>query len=299
MKAHKFLQILAICLVLLVIVGIEACPQGGGGAAKTTGYVGLSASFIEGTPPVNVLVNQNFQIYAEVKNLGDANVAPGTASFYLSGLSPNVENIKSSLTNKNFLGKGSYERLDFADSAKSSLELIQPLNLVMLLTSCYKYGGRAQAEVCITSSNKSQVCSISGEKITFNTDEPVQVTSLKETNVGNKVQMSFTIENKGKGTVYLPDTDCEKRQKNDINEALKSDRLQVRISTIEKGLTCKLQTLDTSHNSIDALEGGASLGTVLCEKSLAGEEDHKTAIQIILDYVYIETSSRSMMISPA
>jgi hypothetical protein len=296
-KFVPFLQILAICTILIIVIGAEGCSQGQNN--KATRFGGISAKFIESAPPANVVVNQNFPVYAEITNLGDANVDPSYAKFYLTGLAPNIENVKSSLSNKNFLGKNAFERLDFAEAAKSSLELIQPTNVIMLLTSCYKYGGRAQAEICVASSNKTQVCTITGEKVTFNTEEPIQVTSLTEEIVGNRLQISFTLTNKGKGTVYLPDTDCDKLQKRDVNEAMKNDRLKVRISTVEKGLTCKLQTLDSTHNSIEALEGAASLGSVICEKSLTGEEDHKTVIQLILDYVYIESSSQNIMISPA
>lgn len=298
MKSKNLIQIFAIFMVLLAVVGVEQCPSGGNGT-KAAAYDGLSINFIENTPPASVIVNQKFQIYAEAKNLGDANVKADSAKFYLTGLSPNIQDFKTSLSNKNFLGKDATERIDFADNAFSPLELIQPTNTIMLLTSCYSYGGRAQAEVCIASSNSSQVCKTSGDKITYNTNGPVQITSMTEELTGTKLKLSFNIANKGKGVVYLSDTDCDKLQKKEVNEVLKNNKLNVRVSTVEKGLTCKLQTTDSSHNSVDALEGVADLGTIICEKSTSGEEDHGTVMQIVFDYVYVESLSRNIMISPA
>jgi len=298
-KVCSFLQIAMICLILTVIIGVNGCPQQGG---KETGTGGLSVKFVENAPPVNVVVDQNFPIYAEVENLGDSFVNPGSAKFYLTRLGQNIQNVKTTtLQNKNLLGSGAQEKLEFAAAAKSTLELVEPLTTTMLLTSCYKYGGKAQAEICLIMSNQSAICGINDAKITYNSAEPIQISDISEAIIGNRLQISFTVSNKGKGIVYLPDTDCDKLQakESDATEFLKSGQIKIRIGDLGGGFSCKLKSLDSSYNQIEALEGAAPLGKITCEKSLAGIEEQKTALLINMDYVYVETISQNILISPS
>jgi hypothetical protein len=297
MKIFSILQIIVICFSLIVILGVDQCP-----ASTTTqqaGIGGLSASFVENAPPLNVVVNKQFSIYAEIKNVGDANVNPGSAKFYLIGLGQNVHDAKSVLQNTNLLGPGANERLDFATAATSTLDLVQPVTTPMLLTSCYKYGGKAQADVCIALSNQSSVCSLSAGKISYNSAEPIHISSFTETLSASKLQILFTIVNNGKGVAYLPDSDCDKLQARDTNEVLKSNQVKVRVGDLGGGFSCKLRSLESPYNSIEGLEGVAVIGTVVCEKDLSGAEEQKTALQINLDYVYVDTLSQSLLISPA
>jgi hypothetical protein len=294
-KIYSFLQITAICLMLTVIIGANGCPQQG---ATTAGAGGLSAKFVENAPPLNIIVGDKFFIYAEIENSGDAFINEGAAKFYLGGIGQNIQNVKSSLQNKNLLGPGAKERLDFAAEASSNLELVQPLTTTMLLTSCYRYGGKAQADVCIASSNQSTICSIGGAKVTYNSIEPVQISDLKEEVIGNKMQISFIVKNSGKGIAYLPDANCDKLQSKETGEVLKSDQVKIRIGSLGKGFACNLRSLEAPYNSIQALEGSVPLGRVVCEKNLAGEEEQKTALQINLEYTYVETLSQNILISP-
>jgi len=296
-RISSLMQISLIVLTLIALIGVDACPQKN---ATTTGFGGLSLNFVDDAPPLNVIINQKFPIYADVVNLGEANVNPATAKFYLLGVGKNIENVQTSLSNKNFLDKDASERISFADSAVSTLELSSPFTAALFLASCYKYGGKAQADICIAGSNASKVCSISGDKAASNTAEPLQVSALTEELVGGKLQISFTIVNKGKGEVYLPGSDCDKLilpEKKDINEALKNGKVQISVRTKED-LKCKLQSLAAPYSSVDSLEGSTTLGKVTCEKNVIGESDHKAPVQIVLDYVYVESSSQNIIITP-
>ena len=294
----SLLNILLISLILIVVVGIEACSQ----KDTTVNFGGISAKFVENAPPLNVITNQNFPIYVDVKNIGDANINKGSAKFYLQGIGQNIQNVKTSLSNINLLDKGASERFDFASSAKSTLDLENPFTLTMFLTSCYKYGGRSQAEICIANSNNSKICSISASKSFSNSESPILAESLKESIIGNKLQISFNLVNKGSGEVYLPDADCDKlflSPSKDINEVLKNGKLKVRVTALGEEFKCDFQALQPPYNNIQDVEGAASLGGVICEKSLAGAEDHQAVLQVVFDYIYIETISQGIVITPS
>lgn len=294
----RFFQIALIFIMVILVLGVNACPQ----EKKEGNTGGLSVKLVENAPPLNVIVGQSFKIYADLQNSGEYNVDIGTAKVYLSGIKENVDGIKPSLSNKNLLGPGSIERMVFADAAKSSLVLKDPFTVTMLLTSCYKYGGAVQSELCIASSNTSKICSLAGEKITSdsNTGEPVQISSLTESIVGNKLQISFNLVNSGKGEIYLPNTDCDKLQAKDLDESNKKGKIKVSVRTSED-FTCELQSLEPPYGSIiSTLEGSSSVGKVVCEKKIsADDEDHKTPIRIILEYVYVESSPQNIIITPS
>ena len=297
-RIFSALQILSIFILLSIIVGVDSCSQ----QTPVDNFGGLKASFTENAPPLNVITNQVFPIYVDIENAGDANVNKDTAKFYLLGIGQNIQNVKASLSNSNLLDKGASERLEFASSAKSTLELTNPFTLSMFLTSCYKYGGRAQGDVCIASSNKSNICSISGTKSVSNSAEPVQISGLTEEIVGSKLQISFNVVNSGKGEVYLPDADCDKlfaSQTKDINEVLKNGKLKIRVNALGEDFKCRLQMLTPPYSNLDGEEGAADLGKVTCEKTVAGIEDHPAVLRIVLDYIYVETNSQSIVITPS
>jgi len=295
MKTLLSIQLSFILLLLVLVLGVTGCPQQ---QQSIENFGGLSATFVSNAPPLNVIINQAFPIYVDINNLGDANVNTNSAKFYLSGIGKNLEGVKASLSNTNLLDKGSSERLDFASAAKSTLELSNPFTLAMLLTSCYKYGGKAQADICIASSNSSKICSISGNKLNSNSAEPIQITSVTEEISGSNLVVSFIISNKGTGEVYLPDSDCDKLQARDINEVLKNGKVKVSIRTPED-FKCKVQSLVAPYSTIETLEGASSLGTVSCEKSILGESDHQAPFQVVLDYVYVGSISQSLVITPS
>lgn len=290
-------------LSLFIVSGIAGCPSKEQKAAEAAG---LEVSFVNDAPPVSVSVNQEFPIYADILNKGGAFINAGDAKFYLSGVGSNLEGVKSSQTNERSLSKQSMspDRIVLADKAKFTFPIETVYTLPLLLTSCYAYGTTTQATVCMSAKNDSTVCSISGEKITSSSNimAPVQITSLKEELSGNKLTILFTIANKLSGQVYMKDSDCDKIQaKNDLAESFKQNKvnLEIRIPDREtSGFICHLLSAGSPYVPQDSLSGTAGLGTVQCEKTLAGNENYVMPFAIVTRYRYIDSVSKSINIVP-
>ena len=294
--------IVVFLIVSLFLLGIEGCPKE---EEKEVIIPGLTMSFVENAPPKEISVGQSVPIYVDIKNKGGIHIDVGKAKFYLIGIGPNLDNVQEKLSNKKFLDKGiGSERLKFATNAESNLDLDMPHMFPLTLISCYAYETLAEIETCIAD-EESSVCSISGEKVTekSNTLSPVQVTSLKEEVLGNKLIITFTIENKGVdpkkiGEVYLKDTDCDilqdRMHKKYLDEYLKRGNVNIEV---------KVEVGKGGDFVCDFHEGAVSLGTtgkakVVCEKTLAGE-DYMTVFTIILKYKYIDSIATTITILPS
>ncbi len=291
-----------IALSLILVSGVNGCP-GGAEKEEAAKIAGLSISFVDNAPPISATVNQEFPIYVDVLNEGGDYVNKGGAKFYLSGVGPSLEGVKPSLSNEDNLAKQSISpyRIVFADRAKFTEQIPSLFTLPLVLTTCYTYGTTAQASLCLSAKNDSRVCDVGGEKITSSSNSvaPIQITSLKEELTGNRLRITFTIENKLDGQVYLKDTDCDKLQS--ISESFKKDKVdvEVRIHEREKeGFSCKLLSNTPPYAPTDSLVGSASLGTVVCEKTLSGEENYASPLGIVLRYKYVQSTSKAINIVP-
>ncbi|MEM4215189.1 MAG: hypothetical protein QW484_02395 [Candidatus Pacearchaeota archaeon] len=295
--------VLTLILVLLFVSGQQGCKK----EEKTTfNTTALIVKFIDDAPPVQLVPGEKYRIYAEVKNLGGYDVNPGNAHFFLSGIGENLKNVNLHLQNSNLLNKkttmqeGGKEQIIFANNAEVSEKLSSlpaPFNFNMRLDSCYKYATITQTEVCV--GRGDNICSIAGEKIVSgsNSAAPLQVTSLKESVQGNKLYVTFLIENKGNGEVYLPNADCVKIQEQNIDEKLKQNKVELAIEA-EEGFSCKLQSTQPPYGTIDSLNGIASIGTITCQKTLTETTGHKIPFRIVLSYVYRESITKGLTILP-
>ncbi|MCX8193909.1 MAG: hypothetical protein N3G19_00910 [Candidatus Pacearchaeota archaeon] len=295
--------ILLMTISLIFVSGQQGCKK----EEKTTfNTTALVARFIDGAPPSQLIPGEKYKIYAEIRNVGGYDVAPGNAHFFLSGIGENLKNVNLHLQNFNLLNKktamqeGGKEQIVFANNAEVSEKLGSlpaPFNFNIRLDSCYKYATMVQTEICV--GRGDNICSVAGEKIVSgsNSAAPLQVTSLTESVQGNKLYVTFLIENKWNGEVYLPNADCVKIQEQNIDEKLKQNRIELAVDT-EEGFSCKLQSAQPPHGTIDGLSGIASIGTITCQKTLTEAAGHKTPFRIILSYVYRESITKGLTILP-
>ena len=298
----KIYVAILLTLSLLIVSGATGCPASGG---KADASAGLNVSFVNEAPPLSVSVNQEFPIYVDILNKGGQFVNKGDAKFYLSGVGPNLEGVKASQSNERSISKQSIspDRVVFADKAKFTFPIESLYTLPILLISCYSYGTTAQASLCISAKNDSEVCDLAGEKIsaTSNSAAPIQISSVKEELAGNKLRVLITLANNLGGQVYLPDADCDKLQAKDISESFKQDKVgvEVRLPDREKSsFICKLITNTAPYIPQDSLVGSANLGTIVCERILAGGESYQTPFAIILRYKYVDSISKNINILP-
>jgi len=300
---QKNFNVLLIFLVLSVFLvsGQQGCP-GGGDKEIESAVNGLEISFINEAPPLSVSVNQGFPIYLDILNKGGDFINQGDAKFYLSGVGPNLEGVSPVQTNARSLPKESVspDRAVFAERAKFTFPIERLHTLPLSLTSCYKYGTRTEASICVSASNESSVCTVGAERIGSgsNSVAPVQITSLREDVTGDILRVFFTLENKMGGIVYLQDTDCDKLQAKDISESFKQDKVSIEVRSLESGFNCKLLSSSSPYIPVDSLQGTASLGTVVCEKTLSGRENYKAPFSIVTRYKYVDSTLKSINIVP-
>jgi len=278
---------------LLVLSGAAGC-QNTTTAADTT--IGLEMAFSANAPPVSSIVDKEFPIYIEVINKGGEYINKDGAKFYLEGIGKNLDNVKASLSNDKTLSKESVfpDKLVFSEKAKFTFPLQNMFVLPLVLTSCYTYSTRAQGTICIAGSNESKVCSLKDAKTVSNTAGPVQISDISEEIVGNKIILSFDILNKGKGQIYLANTNCDKLMAQDLAESMKQGKINIKISTSD-GITCKLQS---DAGQILALEGMVPVGKVTCEKAISDNE-YSSVLTVELRYKYKDLISQSINILPA
>ncbi|MEM4641421.1 MAG: hypothetical protein QXW65_02805 [Candidatus Pacearchaeota archaeon] len=302
MKKTNFFLVVLIFLILLATIG--AAP-GCGQKKIIFNTTALQVSFVQDAPPKEVNYGVAFPIYAEVKNLGGYDLAPGAASFYLSGIGENLIGVEKKLSNTGFLSKktpiqqGGSEVLNFATAAQVARQLPSAFNLTIKLTSCYNYATITQTTICVGKKDCPGVA-LAGNKIITgsNTAAPIQVTELTEQVQGNKLYVFFKIQNKGAGEVYLQDADCDRIELQDVNEQLKKNKVNIAIRA-EQGFTCNLQTAQAPYTSTKSLEGVAYVEyQVVCEKTLTEADLHAAPIEILLSYKYRESITKSLTILP-
>lgn len=296
-----------VILVLIISVLLLGATAPGCGKKKTVfDTSSLQVSFVENAPPKEINYGETFPIYVEVKNIGGYDVPVGGANFYLVGIGENIINVQKKLTNTGTLTKrtpmqqGGSEILSFATAARISQPFYRPFNITMKVVSCYNYVTIAQTNICIGKKDCSPDLPLAGNKIVTgsNTAGPIQVTELTEQVMGNKLYVSFRIQNKGRGEVYLPDTDCDKLEAQDMSEQLKKNRIAISVRT-DQGFLCNLQSLRQPYTTIQALEGSTQEGyTVTCEKTLVSPESYGSAIEITLSYKYRESVAKTITILP-
>jgi len=300
-KYFNFLIIALLIIILFLSSGQKGCKKKEEGQFNTTALI---ANFVENAPPDTLVTNSNYLIYVDIKNSGGYDIPEGAADFYLRGVGENLKNVKTHIQNSNFLSKktpiqeGGSESLVFATKAEPWKSLPSPYNITLQVDSYYKYSTIAQTSVCVGKGNS--ICSPEGEKIKTgdNSAGPIQITSLKENILGNKLYITFKVENKGAGEVYLPSADCNKIQSGDVNEKLKKDKMEISVRA-EEGITCKLRE-QGSYASIDSLNGISSIGQITCEKSLSQDsETHLSPIEIVVSYLYTNKITKNLMILPA
>jgi len=293
-------------LFAIMLLGVDGCQT----EEVKANVQGVTMNFVENAPPASVNVNQEFPIYVDILNKGGSYINPGESKFYLGGIGYDLKNVAPSMTNANFLQPESTfpERIVFASNAKYTTALENPFLLPLVLTSCYNYGTVAQMDICVSNTNASAICSISGEKITSisNSAGPVQLMSVTENLEGNKLQVTILIENKGVSAIgasdiYVPNTDCDKL--NIFSEQQKKNKLKVIINTgKETDWKCKLQSANPPFSAIPggSLEGVIPLepvGKIVCEKTIK-EETHMMPLKVSLQYRYVEFITKTIRIMP-
>ncbi len=305
MKKNYTLVFLTLAILSLLVLG--ATQQGCDQKTDTTTFntSALTLSFVNNAPPININTGTTFQIYVRADNTGSQPVDAGTAKFYLSGMGNNIKNFNPIMQNQAQLSErtaqqeGGFETIKFAESAESTLIINNPFNFTFRADACYPYATSTQSTICI--GQVDGMCTLSGEKITTgsNTNAPIQITSITEQTQGNRLYVSFLIENKGIGQVYYPNFDCDKYfgtlSSDRIREEQKKNQVEVYVDPGQEDLKCTLQ----NPNGGEAENSGLAIvgRKVTCTK-IVGQKTYPTVIKINLAYKYVNGVSKQLIIYP-
>lgn len=295
-RIFNFFYILLLVFLLIFISGQEGCQKAKETSVETKAIIMGS---VEDAPPNQMVTGKPYAIYLNIENVGGFDVPPGNAYFFISGIGNNLLNVQPYVVNSLFLNKktsitsGGKERLVFATNAiPPERGLPSQFTFPIRFDSCYQYVTVVQTNICVGKGDG--ICSLNGNKIVAgsNSAGPIQVTSLTETIVGDKLYVTFQIANVGNGSVYLPTTDCVKLQQQDLNEKLKRDKVAVRIKAPE-GFSC------TFMNNQKGLSGDFDIRTLTCEKVISEASSYTAPFEITLSYIYSESLTRQLTILPA
>jgi hypothetical protein len=305
MKNNYTLIFLTLSIMALLVLG--ATQQGCNQKSATTTFntSALTLSFVSNAPPNKINTGTPFQIYVRTDNTGSQPVERGTAKFYLSGMGNNLKNLNPIMQNQEQLSEktaqqdGGFEIIQFAESAESALSITNPFNFTLKADACYPYATSTQATICI--GQVDGMCTLSGEKITTgsNTNAPIQITSITEQTQGNRLYVSFLIENKGPGQVFYSNFDCDKyfgtSSTERTSESLKENYVDVYVDPGQEDLKCTLQNPNggESENS-----GSAKVGRKVTCTKIVGQQTYPTVIKINLAYKYINSVSSQLVIYP-
>jgi hypothetical protein len=268
---------------------------------------GLALSFIDNAPPSTINSGTTFPIYVKAENYGGYDINTGTAKFYLTGIGNNIKSVQTNLINQNQITKktaeqeAGFEIIKFAEQAESSLALNNPFNFSMKADACYNYATHTEATACIGQGDS--MCPLSGNKIRTgsNSNAPIQITNMSEQTQGNKLYISFLIENKGSGDVYYSDLDCDKLygldQSARTKEQLKKGFVEIYIDTgNEPDLKCNIQS--SSGSTTESTNGMAPVGRKVTCSKMIGIQTNAAPLKINLAYKYINSISKQIILYP-
>jgi len=299
-------------LILLVLLlfstilftGCEVTEGGGFGGIPFfnpySGSKGLQINFLENAPDI-VFSGMPYKIGFDLINLGALDIKNGILVIGyddFGGASVDktkiVFDLKGKKETRNFIGE---RKIELIDAKAPELEGKKQTTMLLSYLACYPYQTKAQISLCVDTnpfSMSKKGCRV--EPIELDSQgAPVAVVRVDESTipVGNgKVQLLFKIlvENKGSGIVVLKDA----YSKLCSNEELKPEE----VNALQAHAKLGFQDLECSPERIvlSASDEG-TLGFFTCRtKEMPMKDAYKSVLTIFLDYGYIQSGMREVMI---
>ena len=329
-------------VILLFIAGCEGDDGGAatGGVPRTPflgGTQGLEIGFMEGLPPEEVTDGDTFpfQVFVNLKNVGEYEIGKNNAKVNLIGFSPGDFGVTAANL------KRTTEEALIPRQRDSEGNVIEPIEIIIEFPNngdtdnekfnyggkiagntpfifradvCYKYQTKAVSEICVLQDMinpaDDAICEPSAPKKVFSSGSPLQVTSFRQNVVGNdKIQFSFDIVHSGSGNIfdYLNTGNPANCPKDLTNRRKNEDVVWVDVNT---GLTAMENVKDLTCVGLDDTQaGGYKRGgdiklisgrrTITCMQTLPpveGRGDFKKQIDITLDFNYLDNVDREVLV---
>jgi len=306
-------NIISIGLVffLLMIGGQQCAEKVSIGTAFVGGTQGLSLSFVEGAPPIEVFDQgkTSFSVNVLIENKGEWDVNKDDAEITISGINPAV--FGSPILNKKLNAKlegvekdvqgnivpGTITYLDFS-GFKFTDSIAGSVILPIKADACYNYGTNVNSKLCILRDLLSRVpgtansmCTVNEAKSVENSGAPVQITELKERAVeNNRIMFSFIVQHLGTGAVSELNSNCN-------SSIAKKDKIKIKVDTgigSPGDLICNFDSGTGTEGTV-TLYGGNRL--VSCTQTISSPTDYEQLINIEMLYDYRDSITTSLKVS--
>ena len=229
------IRILSVFLVVIMLVLVGCKQQTATGPVYNPfigGKEGLRMEWVEGMPPDTVLDEGKMRFGTGIKltNVGEEYLGVGSGYVELIGINPKDFNKESQSdlrkffpiplreAKKNLEGTviaGGQGVIEFSD-LKYIHDLKGNTDVKIRANLCYDYRTKTSTKICakkeLVELGKSKICDIAGTKDPKNSGGPVQITSVRESPVGEgKIQVLFVVEHVGgaNNVIYKRGTECD------------------------------------------------------------------------------------------
>ncbi len=316
MKAILILTIAA----MLVLTGCTNTKQAKIDTPFIGGTEGVKMNFITGAPPDQIFDGGKgeFGVFVELENVGEADVPAGAGYIEILGINPNdfgkqsqadlLEGINRLLqrSRKNFEGtiiRGDKTVVEFP-RLKYTRDIHGNIPVKIRAELCYDYKTETSASICVkrnaltTGLDTKKICEISGDKTAYNSGGPVQITSLKQSPIGDdKIQIIFEIDHMGdkvNNQIYEKGSVCDDQITNN-----KRNRVFIRVNSRVNGRMPECSSLD---ERVDSASGFITLydsqkRAITCTLDLAGVNSvYEDLFTLDLQYRYSQFIEKEITI---
>jgi hypothetical protein len=298
--------------LILVVVFLVGCDSGNTGPTMNTfigGTDALSFDFMEETPPLEVYDNgqQPFEVTVNIENKGEYDVPKEDVKIKLTGfylgdfnnpitqLNPEEDLARSYIDPDGEKQRGTITYVNF-DGFNFMGSLAGNNRYTIRADVCYKYGTKAQADLCILEdltpkSDEQPVCNVDGTKYVASSSAPVQVENFREEVSGTrKVKFTFDVVHRGNGLVSKLGSDCS-------TELMIKNKVWVEVDSGLPGLSCSGLTDGTDTTGYITLYGSVDQRKVTCNQDISEESgDFEKKINVLLRYDYKEHKERVILV---
>ncbi|MFH2027693.1 MAG: hypothetical protein ABIJ08_01010 [Nanoarchaeota archaeon] len=299
--------ILALSVISLFM--LAGCQGGGDGGVSRTGFIGgttaVVADFLTGSPPSEVYQNTPFEIILNVENKGEVKVLKSDMKIKLVGFdradfsTPDIEKSPTEDLEPAYIdaegnlipGTVTYVTFD-----KFSYNGLLPANneYTVRAETCYKYGTKAQADVCVLqdlAKREGKVCDPVGTKAVSSSSAPVQIGNFQENIAGtDKVTFSFEIQHRGTGAIS-DDAACS------VDDIAHKNKVQVTVGGMS-GISCTGIGAAAGVTGTTTLYDGKKLIRCTVDTSSA-TSDYTKKITVDLVYNYKENKQTTVLVKKA
>ena len=312
-----------VCLTLLLVACENNTEQKVSRQSPFLGGTqGVTIYFVENSPPREVYDGGNspFNMVLKLKNNGEYFIPRDSVSIKLSGFAPEAfgftpdemkvnpqeDLIATTIDSQGTRIEGNEVYVEFQNANhEQSITGATFTYPTIKADVCYQYGTVAQSILCsredLVQPQGEGVCSLSEDKIVFNSAAPVQVTRLRQNPLArDKIGFQFDVQHLGvdaSGKVFELGTACEETFRT------YEDKVIVRVNTKRPGLYCSGLVGTGTTTTTGTVEGSINLyggkKTVQCTQGIENPGDFEFPITIELEYDYQNTVKTSLVVKHA